>query len=105
MNWLDLVLGLAREAATSETGQEILRDLRGTAAKKKDFAGVQDVEGLKLVLEERQVQVDRNFELIVQMLNSQSDRFLKTNRRQRIWNIALAAGTVLAIALTIYFAV
>ena len=41
--------------------------------------------------------MDRNMESVVQMLNLQNQKLDQMIRRQRIWNIALAAGIVIAV--------
>ena len=38
--------------------------------------------------------VDQSLDAVVRTLNAQNERLEKTIRRQRIWNVSLAAGVV-----------
>ena len=100
MSWLRLALGLMREAASTEVGQDIINDLKESAFKtrQQDLNQMQNIDQVRAFLEERMTVVDRNMEMLVQMLNAQDEAFLQIQKRQRIWNLVLACGVLVAIA-------
>jgi hypothetical protein len=49
------------------------------------------------LLAQQRSEIDRNLEAIVNMLTKQNEALLEINRRQRIWNISLAAAFVIAV--------
>lgn len=99
MSWLKIAFGLIKEAVGTEAGQEVISKV-GSAIRKEPSMGPQSsqqeptvkIEAIEAMIADHRVQVDRNLETIVQMLNTQNTKFLELNRRQRSWNIALAAG-------------
>ena len=103
MSWLRLALGLMREAASTEVGQDIINDLKESAFKSRqqDLNQMQDIDQVRAFLEERMTVVDRNMEMLVQMLNAQDEALLQIQKRQRIWNLVLACGVLVAIAVAI----
>ena len=96
MSWLKVAFGLIREAAGTQIGQEMIQNMRSQARSKASEPGPAplNVEGL---LAEHRLQVDRNIEAVVAMLNEQNSRLTETIRRQRIWNLALGGGLVIAL--------
>jgi hypothetical protein len=99
MSWLKVAFGIIREAAGTELGQEVIDNIRsGRSRSAEPVTTAPDVDAL--IAEHRQ-QVNRNLETIVAMLNEQNARLNEALRRQRIWNIALAAGLAVAIVLAI----
>ena len=48
--------------------------------------------------DERISVVDRNIEVLVQMLNAQDEVLLKIQKRQRVWNLVLAGSVLLLLA-------
>ncbi len=98
MSWVTLALGLIREAATTELGQDIIRDLRSSKSSQKKRSAptdAQQVAAWRNAVDERISVVDRNIEMLVQMLNSQDETFIRIQKRQRIWNLVLS-GAILA---------
>ena len=99
MSWLKVAFGIIREAAGTELGQEVIDNIRsGRNRSSEPVTVAPDVEAL--IAEHRQ-QVARNLETVVTMLNEQNVRLNEALRRQRIWNVALAAGLIVAIVLAI----
>ncbi len=92
MSWVQVALGLIREAVGADAGQEVLNSIRGNAP--ASSAQTPDIDAL---LAEHRSQVDRNLEMMARMLNAQNEKLTETIRRQRIWNIVLAVGLVIAI--------
>lgn len=100
MSWVRLALGLIREAATTEVGQDIIRDLRSNASEKRRTpppTDAQQVAEWRKTVDERITVVDRNIEMLVQMLNAQDEVFLKIQKRQRVWNLVLSATILVAL--------
>lgn len=100
MSWVRLALGLIREAATTEVGQDIIRDLRSNASQKKRTPPPTDalqIAEWRKTVDERITVVDRNIEMLVQMLNAKDEVFLKIQKRQRVWNLVLAGGILAAL--------
>ena len=97
MSWVRLALGLIREAATTDLGQDIIRDLRSNATQKRQAppSDAQSVAEWRSAVDERISVVDRNIEMLVQMLNAQDEAFVKIQKRQRVWNLVLS-GAILA---------
>lgn len=96
MSWLNLALGLIKEAATTDLGQEILNDMRtgggkGEARTASSSEADQVGQWMRSV-EDRLTVSDRNTEMLVRMLNTQDEALIRIQKRQRIWNIALGAG-------------
>ena len=105
MSWLRLALGLIREAATTEVGQEIINDIASGAAARARGQRPKPDEGIdewRRFVDERLTVIDRNQEILVQMLNAQVETLIKIQKRQRVWNVALAFGILSALILTIY---
>ncbi len=103
MSWLRLALGLMREAASTEVGQDIINDLKKSAFKTRhqDLNQMQNIDQVRAFLEERMTVVDRNMEMLVQMLNAQDEALLQIQKRQLVWNLVLAGGVLVAIAVAI----
>ncbi len=103
MSWLSLALGLFREAATTEVGQDIISDLRSkvTGNRRPPPDRPEEVNEWRQSVEERIAVVDRNVAMLVQMLNAQDEIRIKVQKRQRIWNFVLAGGILVAIGLAL----
>jgi len=102
MSWVGLALGLIRDVAVSQAGQEILRDVRGNAQKRAPETPSRtdtDLEAWRRAVDERLAVNEKNMAVLVQMLNAQEANFIRIQKRQRIWNLALAAGVGVAIAI------
>ena len=99
MSWIRLALGLIREAATTDIGQDIIRDLRSNASQKKRPAptDAQQVTEWRSAVDERISVVDRNIEMLVQMLNAQDETFVTIQKRQRVWNLVLSGAILVAL--------
>ena len=103
MSWLRLALGLMREAASTEVGQDIINDLKESAFKTRQqgLNQMQNIDQVRAFLEERMTVVDRNMEMLVRMLNAQDEALIQIQKRQRVWNLVLAGGVLVAIAVAI----
>ena len=104
MSWIRLAMGLIREAATTETGQEILNDIRSSAfTGKKDSTvktpGPEELDVWRQSVEQRIMVAERNVEMLVRMVNAQDETLIRVQKRQRVWNVALALGILAAAAL------
>ena len=101
MSWLTLALGLIKEAAGTEVGQEIINDMRpGTPRERPPQApqaGPPATDAWRRSVEERLNVAGRNTEMLVRMLNAQDEALIRIQKRQRIWNLSLAAGILLAV--------
>src|SRR5262245_38287829 len=100
MSWLKVALGVIREAAGTQLGQEVIENMRSSGRNKTSEAPTSPID-VQALLAEHRAQVDRNLEAVVAMLNEQNSRLAETIRRQRVWNFALAAGLVIALVLAI----
>lgn len=103
MSWVGLALGLIRDVAVSQAGQEILKDMRGNpkappAGPPKTDA---ELDRWRQRVEARQGVHEKNMAMLVEMLNAQEANLVKIQKRQRIWNLALAAAVVVAIAIPV----
>lgn len=103
MSWLTVALGLIREAVGTDAGQEVIGNVR-SAMRKETPEGPKPASraDLESLLTEHRIQIDRSLETVVRMLNAQNEKLTETIRRQRIWNIALAAGFVVALVLALF---
>jgi hypothetical protein len=103
MDWLRVALGLIREAAGTEAGREVIDNVRSAIRKDASPAAPPppsiDIETL---IAEHRAQVDRNLEVVVQALNAQNQKLEHAVRRQRIWDIALAAGILILFVLVLW---
>jgi len=97
MSWLKLALGLIREAAGTEVGQEMINNMRPSARKEVPSSGPPQHPDVKTLLAEHRIEIDRNFEVVVSRLNEQQAQIQAAMGRQRIWNLALAAGLLAAL--------
>ncbi len=104
MSWLTVALGLIREAVGTEAGREAISNVRSAIRKDAAPEGPKPASraDLESLLAEHRVQVDRNLEAVVRMLNAQNEKLTETIRRQRIWNIALAAVIVVALVIALF---
>lgn len=104
MSWVGLALGLIRDVAVSQAGQEILKDIRGNAKKQAPEPPPNTDAELELwrrAVDERLTVNEKNMAVLVEMLNAQEANLVKIQKRQRIWNLALAAGVAVAIAIPV----
>ena len=104
MSWVSLALGLIREAATTELGREIISDLRSNTARKRKETqtDAEQIADWRRSVDERIAIVDRNIEMLVEMLNAQDAMLVKIQKRQRVWNLALATvGLVALVSVTL----
>ena len=100
MSWLKLAFGLIREAAGTQLGQDVIENIRssGKSSTAEPAPTPIDVQAL---IAEQSARVDRNLETIVAMVNEQNSRLDAAIKRQRVWNVALVAGLVVALILAI----
>jgi hypothetical protein len=100
MSWLRLAFGLVREAASTEVGQDIINDIRANAFKTREQAleRTESINQVKVFLEERLSVLDRNIGMLVETLNRQHAMLVEMQKVQRVWNLVLAGGVVMAIA-------
>ena len=103
MSWVTLALGLIRDVATTEQGQEIINDLRTGVSGNRTTSSApnreEEVGEWRQSVEERLSVADRNAAILVQMLNAQDENLVKIQKRQRLWNLILTAGILVAIPL------
>jgi hypothetical protein len=111
VSWLNLALGLIREAATSDVGQDILRDIRKGRAGERPAPATDPgqsqakaVEAWMKSVEDRLEVLDRNVETLVGLVNAQDEALIRIQKRQRIWNLALAGGLLAAAAVLVWLA-
>jgi hypothetical protein len=100
MSWLKVAFGILREAAGTELGQEVIGNIR-SPGKNKNSEPSAASPGVEALLAEHRAQVDRNLEAVVAMINQQNSRLDASLRRQRAWNLALAAGLVIALVVAV----
>ena len=103
MSWLSLAVGLIREAATTQTGQDIINDIRSAAFRRKQgMPDTQEEVGEWRESVEARLSVgEKNAEMLVEMLNAQDEAMVKIQKRQRIWNMVLAAAILVTLALVV----
>jgi hypothetical protein len=82
MDWLRLAVELTRDA------------LRTSSSAERE---PQKPVDLGTALTEQFAQIDRNIDSVVRAVNARQAEFERTIRRQRIWNIVLAVGIVIAL--------
>jgi hypothetical protein len=100
MSWLKLAFGLIRDAAGSQLCQDVIENIRSSGKNNIPEPTPTPID-VQALLAEYSARVDRNLETVVAMVNEQNSRLAATMRRQRVWNIALAAGLVIALVLAI----
>ena len=93
MSWLTVALGLIKEAAGTEVGQDIINDMRPGTQREPPKPGE---DAWRQSVEQRLGVTDRNAEMLVLMLNAQDDALIRIQKRQRIWNLCLAGAIILA---------
>ena|SRR5438552_7808692 len=103
MSWLKVAFGVIREAAGTQLGQEVIGNIHSSGRNKTTEAEPSPID-MQVLLAEHRAQVDRNLEAVVAMVNQQNSRLAATIRRQRVWNLTLAAGLVIAVILAIVLA-
>jgi hypothetical protein len=108
MSWVTLALGLIRDVAATEQGQEIIKDIRSGGPSNRTNRPPpgreerkEEVREWRQSVEHRLSVTDRNVAVLVQMLNAQDESLVKIQKRQRAWNLALGAGILVAIGISI----
>lgn len=99
---MTFALGLIRDVAATEQGQEIINDLRpgGGGKRAPDVAPSEDEIGeWRRHVNQRLAMTDRNVETLARMLNAEHEAAARTEKRQRVWNVALGAGVLIALAI------
>lgn len=107
VDWIRLAFGLIREAAGTEKGQEVIDDLRQRVRGKAPtvegqavaMATVQDV---LLELQELRERTEKTLDLLVRTINAQQQALEVLEKRQRRWNLTLATGVAVALAMAVY---
>ena len=102
MSWFTLALGLIREAATTETGQDILNDMRSGTRRGATASPKEPVDPWRQSIERRLGVADRNTESLVKMLNAQDAMLVRIQKRQRIWNVCLTTAIALTAGLLVW---
>jgi hypothetical protein len=99
MSWFTLALGLIKEAAGTEVGQDIINDMRpGSARDRPKTASEAEpsaTDEWRRSVESRFGVADRNTEMLVRMLNAQDEALIRIQKRQRIWNLSLSGAIIL----------
>jgi hypothetical protein len=103
MSWLKVAFGVIREAAGTQLGQEVIGNIRSSGRNKTTETEPSPID-MQALLAEHRAQVDRNLEAVVAMVNQQNSRLAATIRRQRVWNLTLAVGLVIALIVAIVLA-
>ncbi|HUS08910.1 MAG TPA: hypothetical protein VMZ30_00485, partial [Pyrinomonadaceae bacterium] len=93
---LKTVLGLVGAAVGTEAGREVLDSVR-TAVRKEPSPSSPSAAEIEALISEHRDQVNSRLESVVHELAAQNQRLEEIVRRQRLWNILLAIGVVLAI--------
>jgi len=83
MNWMGLALELAREAMRTGTTPEPQRQ--------------SEPSDLGTALTQQFALIDRNMDAFVKTLNAHNAKLEQIIRRQRVWNIALAAALMITL--------
>jgi hypothetical protein len=96
MSWLKTVLGLVGAAVGTEAGREVLESVR-TAVRKDPPPSSPSAAEIQTLIAEYRDQVNSSLETVVRELAAQNQRLSEIVRRQRLWNILLAIGVVLAL--------
>jgi len=103
MSWIRLAFGLIREAVGTEEGREMIRNVRSAVRPEPTSpAASADVHAL---LDAQREEINRNLDSVVQALNEQNDKLMKTARRIHTWNLILTAAlaATFLLALLAYF--
>jgi hypothetical protein len=96
MSWLKTVLGLVGAAVGSEAGREVLDSVR-TAVRKESSPSSPSAAEIEALISEYRDQVNSRLETVARELAAQAARLSEIGRRQRLWNVLLAIGVVLAL--------
>jgi hypothetical protein len=86
MNWMQLALQLTR--AAMNIGDEPQRQ-------------PEPPTNLGEALTQQFALIDRNIEAVARIVNAQNQRLERALKRQKIWNYALTAGLVIAVAVAL----
>ncbi len=89
LNWIKLASDLIREAVATTETRETPAD---QTPQSPDLPGI---------FARHRAEIDRNFEAVAQMLNTQNERHLRAMRTQRLWNYGLLAALVTVAIVTI----
>jgi len=101
MSWLNLALGLIREAASTEAGQDILNDMRSGSRPEnrpnpsEPQSDAEAFEAWMRSVETRLKVAERNAEMLAGMLNAQDEAMTRIRKQQRIWNYAFVAALLI----------
>jgi len=85
MNWMQLALQLTRAAMSID----------------EPHRQPETPKNLGEALAQQFALIDRNIEPVTRMVNAQNQRLERKLKRQKIWNYALTAGLVIAIAVAL----
>jgi hypothetical protein len=97
MSWVQVALGLLREAVTSETGKDVINSVRGSSVEPSP----PQTANIEALLADHRMQMDRNLENVVRMLNTQNQKVTVALRQQRIWNTILAIGILISVLIAL----
>ena len=93
MSWMRIASDLIREAmSVNSEPSEATQEAPPPPA---DIAGVVDA------FRRHRVEIDKNFETVVRMLNAQNERHLRAMKIQKRWNYGLTAAVVVVTILVI----
>ena len=103
MDWLRLAFGLIRDAASTDAGKEVIEDLKSAASRKEvdPTNPTTYLETLRASVEANQRRTDHNIDMVVRMVNAQQEALARIQKKQRVWNVALAVGVGIALALIV----
>ena len=91
MSWIRIASDLIREAMS-------VNNEPSEATQEAPAPPPADIVGL---LHRHRVEIDKNFETVVQMLNAQNERHIHAMKIQKRWNYALTAAVVVVTILAI----
>ena len=92
MSWFKIAADLIRDAMSSGESSE---------QPQADPVPPADIAGLIGFVNRHRAEIDKNFEIVAQMLKVQNERHLRAMQIQRRWNYGLTAALVLVAILAV----
>ena len=86
MSWLRIAADLLRDAMSSSSEPP---------APVQDAPPPADISGVMGILNRHRSEIDKNFQIVAEMLNTQNEGHLKAIRIQRRWTYGLTAALVI----------
>jgi len=92
MSWLRIAADLLRDAMSSSSEPP---------APVQEAPPPADISGVMGILNRHRSEIDKNFQIVAEMLNTQNEGHLKAIRIQRRWNYGLTAALFIVAILAI----